>query len=338
MNVSPDFPRFSVVVNNYNYGSYLEEALDSALNQLGQLDELIVVDDGSTDRSLLILKEYERNRDLLLIEQRNKGQMKAVRAGIAAARGDVVVLLDSDDYFLSGYLANLRKIYRRNEDVSFVFTKPDIAGKDSARAVEMREILDRMAFPRGTVGPTKWAALLFHEFVGVPTSGLSLRRSLADKIMSLPESIDNTVRLGPVAKHIFRIPQQEANRHGFSADGVIVRCASALGATKFYNDYPGFMYRIHGLNKYAAAPRWGRWYLRSNEKRLLRDVQRHFSIESRPTASELRDEMKNRSWAKQWRRKTRIRLEYCLAALRARGSIMEKLLAMGTAAGVDHSR
>ena len=60
---------------------------------------------------------------------------------------------------------------------------------------ETRDILNHMTFPPGKVGQTKWAGLLFSEFVGVPTSGVSLKRSLAEKIMSLPEAIDTTVQI-----------------------------------------------------------------------------------------------------------------------------------------------
>ncbi len=252
--------------------------------------------------------------------------MKAVRAGLAAARGDVVVLLDSDDYFLEGYLDRLRQIYCENPAVSYVFTRPSVSGEDHSMVEETREVLDRMAFPPGLIGPTRWAALLFHEFVGVPTSGNSMRRFLAMQIISLPASVDRTISLGVWTKRIFGISAGASRKHGFSADGVIVTCSSALGALKYYDIRPGFMYRIHGSNKYASMPKRGRWYLRSHRKRLLSPILAgHFSIQLRPSATELREEIVHRSWALNSRRRLRIRIEYCLATLRSRGPLRQKI-------------
>lgn len=326
MEMTYTVPSLSVVVNNYNYGEYLEQALDSALQQLREGDELIVVDDGSTDSSLALLKQREREGSLVLIAQRNQGQMKAVRAGLATARGNVVVLLDSDDYFLEGYLDRLREIYCHNPAVSYVFTRPSVSGNDQAMVEETRDVLDRMAFPPGPIGPTRWAALLFHEFVGVPTSGNSMRLSLAKQIVSLPASIDRTISLDIWRKRIFGISDQASRKHGFYADSVIVTCSSALGALKYYNDCPGFMYRIHGTNMYASMPGRGRWYLRSQRKRLLSPILAgHFSIHLRPSVAELREEIVHRTWALNSRRRLRIRIEYCLATLRSRGPLRQKI-------------
>jgi len=329
-------PSLSIVVNNYNYARYLEQALDSALRQLCPADELIVVDDGSTDESRAILARYRQTHNLVLIEQENQGQMKAVRAGLNAANKDIVALLDSDDYFLDGYLDRLRHIYTNNPEISYVFTNPEVSGENPELARETRDVLDRMTFPPGSVGRTRWAALLFHEFVGVPTSGNSMRRSLAKEMVSLPAAVDGTVPIGPWTRRVFGISPQESRKHGFSADGVIVTCSSAVGAIKYYDDRPGFMYRIHGANKYATVPRRGRWYLRSHRKRLLSPILTgHFSIASRPTATELRTEILQRAWALNRRRRLRIRIEYCLATLRSRGTIRQKIVTIMTLLRTD---
>ena len=335
MSMPQNCPRLSVVVNNYNYDAYLREALDSALAQMAAGDELIVVDDGSTDDSISILRHYEQEHGIRLFEQRNQGQMRAVRNGIGAAQGDVILLLDSDDFFLEGYLDRLRSIYRQNPDVAFVFSEPDVRGTDIAGVKETRDILAHMTFPPGKVGQTKWAGLLFSEFVGVPTSGVSLKKSLAEKIMSLPDSIDTTVKISATKKFFLGISEHEASKFGFAADAIIVRCASALGVDKYYNDQPGFMYRIHGSNKYAAVPKWGRWYMRRSRKRAIAKLfSDHFSIDLHPTTTELYDEFQKRSLPLHLRRRLRLRLNYCLALLTSRGSVIQKLSALLTTAGL----
>ena len=81
----------SVIVNNYNYGSYLSEAIDSALNQTYPNVEVIVVDDGSTDNSREIIAGYG-NRIVSILKE-NGGQGTCFNAGFERSSGDVVVFL-----------------------------------------------------------------------------------------------------------------------------------------------------------------------------------------------------------------------------------------------------
>jgi glycosyltransferase involved in cell wall biosynthesis len=91
-------PLVSIIINNYNYGHFLDEAIDSALTQSYPNIEVIVVDDGSTDNSREIIANYV-NR-LFPIVKENGGQGSAFNAGFAASRGDIVIFLDSDDVLL----------------------------------------------------------------------------------------------------------------------------------------------------------------------------------------------------------------------------------------------
>src|SRR5207248_4990058 len=85
----------SIIVNNYNYERFLTEAIDSALNQTYCNTEVIVVDDGSTDGSLEIIASYGHR--IIPLLKRNGGQNSTLIAGFSLSRGDVVLLLDSDD-------------------------------------------------------------------------------------------------------------------------------------------------------------------------------------------------------------------------------------------------
>jgi glycosyltransferase involved in cell wall biosynthesis len=335
LNPSEHQLRLSIVVNNYNYAKFLPEALDSALAQMHAGDELVVVDDGSTDDSPAILRQYEIDHGIRLIRQENQGQMRAVRVGIDAARGDVVVLLDSDDVFLDGYLERLRKIYTDCPDISFVFANAQLRGESDASIQQMSGVLNRMEFSPGPVGTTKWAALLFHEFVGIPTSGNSLHRTLAIRSIDLPAEIDETTALSPLITGLLGISKGDQKQFGHTADGVIVRAASILGARKYYDERPGFIYRIHGSNKYATVPRLGRWYLRRKRKmEFRRIVQQHFSLSTKPTAVELKNEILGRSFSQYPLRRLFIRGNYCRAILTSKGSPGEKIAALSAALGL----
>ena len=94
----------SVIVNNYNYGKFLPQAIDSALEQTYPRVEVIVVDDGSTDDSREIISRYDsRIRSVL---KSNGGQASALNAGFTASHGDVVLFLDADDFLYPSAVAN----------------------------------------------------------------------------------------------------------------------------------------------------------------------------------------------------------------------------------------
>lgn len=95
--------KISVIIPNYNYGRYLSQAIESVLTQSYKNIELIVVNNGSTDDSLDVLRFYE-NR-IRLINQANLGQSGARNSGLANATGDLVAFLDADDLWESSKLA-----------------------------------------------------------------------------------------------------------------------------------------------------------------------------------------------------------------------------------------
>ncbi|HMX28215.1 MAG TPA: glycosyltransferase family A protein, partial [Blastocatellia bacterium] len=94
----------SIIVSSYNYGRFLNEAIDSALGQTYANTEVIVVDDGSTDDSRQIIAAYDDR--ILPVLKDNGGQASAFNAGFAASRGQVVFFLDSDDVLLPTAVEN----------------------------------------------------------------------------------------------------------------------------------------------------------------------------------------------------------------------------------------
>src|SRR6202521_5362735 len=102
--------RFSVLLPVYNRENYVRQAVDSVLNQTFTDFELLVIDDGSTDRSLEILKSY--GSKLKFIQQRNQGPEIARNTAAAVAQGEYLVYLDSDDFFLPFALETFDKVIR----------------------------------------------------------------------------------------------------------------------------------------------------------------------------------------------------------------------------------
>ena len=93
-------PKVSVIIPVYNVEEYLRECLDSVVNQTLKEIEIICVDDGSTDSSLEILKEYaKKDSRITVITQQNLHAGVARNAGLAIAKGEYLSFLDSDDFF-----------------------------------------------------------------------------------------------------------------------------------------------------------------------------------------------------------------------------------------------
>src|SRR6478735_4019552 len=102
-------PLISVIVTCYNYARYVGRAIESALEQAYDSVEVIVVNDGSQDESLAVIGRYaERVR---LIDQHNQGSIAAYNAGFAASRGDIIVLLDADDWLEPEVLSRVAKVW-----------------------------------------------------------------------------------------------------------------------------------------------------------------------------------------------------------------------------------
>lgn len=95
-------PRVSVLIPSFNHCRYIEVCIDSVLAQTFSDIEIVVVDDGSTDGSIDILRGY--GDQIILIEQANRGTQAARNTAITASSGELLALLDSDDVWLPNKL------------------------------------------------------------------------------------------------------------------------------------------------------------------------------------------------------------------------------------------
>src|SRR5438105_2154973 len=102
--------KVSIIINNYNYAQFLEQAVESALAQTYPNCEVIVVDDGSADGSREVLNKFEGRATIIL--QENRGQVAALNNGLKRATGDLILFLDSDDVLFPEALEVVVKSWR----------------------------------------------------------------------------------------------------------------------------------------------------------------------------------------------------------------------------------
>ncbi len=108
-------PLITVITPSYNQSDYLEQTLTSVLEQDYPNFEYIVIDGGSTDGSVEIIRKYADHLSYWVSEE-DRGQSHAINKGMKLAKGKICGWLNSDDYFLPGALQNIAKLWSENQE------------------------------------------------------------------------------------------------------------------------------------------------------------------------------------------------------------------------------
>lgn len=115
-----NYPKISIVTPSFNQGQYLEKTILSVLNQNYPNLEYIIIDGGSTDNSIEIIKKYEQQLTYWVSEKDN-GQSEAINKGLRRCTGDIVAWLNSDDYYESDTFKQVVSIFEKNPQVGLVY-------------------------------------------------------------------------------------------------------------------------------------------------------------------------------------------------------------------------
>ncbi len=117
---SESFQRVSVIITSYNHAKFIEQSIMSVLNQSYGNVELIVVDDGSTDGSPMIIKDLQLKHSFSFFEQKNGGCASAVNHGLRYATGEYIGFLASDDYYHPEKISQQLAYYTQNPHFGFI--------------------------------------------------------------------------------------------------------------------------------------------------------------------------------------------------------------------------
>jgi glycosyltransferase involved in cell wall biosynthesis len=178
-------PLVSILINNYNYGRFLDDAIQSALSQTYKNIEIIVVDDGSTDNSREVLENFQGK--ITSIFKSNGGQASAFNVGVAHSKGEIISFLDADDAFAPNKIERIMEEFNRNSDILWCFDKIVHCNEKmqplstSKRSDKFYYSDHRNQIVNGSLGK--------HLVMEIPaTSGLSFKAELLSKIFPMPES------------------------------------------------------------------------------------------------------------------------------------------------------
>lgn len=112
-------PLISIIITSFNQADFLGFAVSSILSQDYENKEIILIDGGSTDQSLAVIKMYE-GRLKYWVSEPDRGQAHAINKGFAHAEGDIITFLSSDDYYLPGAFNDVARIYTEDPKVGAV--------------------------------------------------------------------------------------------------------------------------------------------------------------------------------------------------------------------------
>jgi glycosyltransferase involved in cell wall biosynthesis len=176
--------KFTVLVSSYNYRDYVVQAVESALAQTLPPHEVIVVDDGSTDDSLAVLRaRFGQTPAVQILSQPNRGQLAAWIAGFEGSSGDVIALLDSDDLWEPGYLAGMARVYEHHQSVDVVYCNMVKFGARQGLMLQRRwHRRDR------DLGTSVLLGCFHPRWQGNATSANTARRALMARILELPSN------------------------------------------------------------------------------------------------------------------------------------------------------
>ena len=210
------------VISSYNYAQFICEAVDSALGQTVAFDEIIIVDDGSTDGTVELLKgRYAHHPSIQIVSKENQGQLSCFNEGFLRSSGDIVFFLDADDVYEPDYVEQMLEVYRREPGFDFVYCGVRRFGRKESGLKSARD---------QDFGYSVILTACLRDWIGGPTSCLSMRRATLEKILPLPFLDSWRTR----------------------ADDCLVFGASLAGARKFYLARALVRYRVHDQNQFCG--------------------------------------------------------------------------------------
>ncbi|WP_378950578.1 glycosyltransferase [Pelosinus sp. sgz500959] len=157
----PLTPRISVLMSVYNGETYLRETIESILGQTFTDFEFLIVDDGSTDKSLEIIQSYHDPRIILLKNEHNMGLIKSLNRGLDVARGEFIARMDADDISKPERLAKQLTYLQEHPDIAVCGTWMETIGVSQSR------IMGENSYPLDS--KILKCLLLFYNAIAHPT-------------------------------------------------------------------------------------------------------------------------------------------------------------------------
>ncbi len=235
--------KISIVIPNYNSGKYLAKSLDSILRQSYPDFEILVVDGGSIDNSLEVLRKYQEIcKSLYVISTKTEGAVDHINIGMQIAKGDIVAWLSADDTYEPGCFEAVAKCFFNRPRVQWMYGKVQIidSGDKEVRGIitKAKEMLQpRYSYP----------ALQCVSFISEPSvfmrTGFYYRIGEYNKDLPLTADYEYWLRAGMLSRPVF------VNRY-------LANWRAHTGSTSVNN------YKEQMLQAYQVQKRFSAWWFR----------------------------------------------------------------------------
>lgn len=173
-------PKISIVTPSYNQGRFIEDNLKSVANQKYGNVEHIVVDGGSTDDTIEILREYEDTYDLRWVSEEDRGQSHAINKGIKMATGEWIGWQNSDDYYLPNAFSTIVEALNKQPGKDVIYGDAVVVDENGSN-------IDRMY----NIQPSPFVQQYWSLFTNNQTT--FFRQSVFDEVGPLSEELDLTM-------------------------------------------------------------------------------------------------------------------------------------------------
>jgi glycosyltransferase involved in cell wall biosynthesis len=198
-------PKVSIVVPIYNVERYLNECVDSILRQTLKDIEIILIDDGSPDRSGEIIDEYaKKDKRVIAVHQENSGYSKAVNRGIDMARGEYIGIIESDDFIEDDMYESLYKNAKKNKTevtkgLFYIYHSRPSVGSSHNILYRNPNGIDLRFAPDGVFNPVDWPRIIgFHASIWS-----SIYRADFIKKIKIPETAGASYQDFPFMTEVF---------------------------------------------------------------------------------------------------------------------------------------
>lgn len=260
MSTKPNYaPVFSVVMPMYNVEKYVKEAIYSVLNQSYDNFELLLVDDGCTDKTIEKVKSFEDVR-IKLITQRNRGLAGARNTGIHHAKGQYIALLDSDDIWHRDKLLEHLKHFNENPDVSVSYSSSEFVDESSlplgiGQYPKLTDISPKDIFCRNPIGNGSAPVFKRQVFDKVGRNQIlegEVRRTFFDERLRQSEDIELWLRIALSTSFKFAGIEKALTYYRVNSSGLSANLEAQLESWKRvvkhnYSLNPDFFNRWYSL-------------------------------------------------------------------------------------------
>jgi glycosyltransferase involved in cell wall biosynthesis len=241
-------PLLSIVIPSFNYARYLPDCLDSIFTQVDPPEfEVVIVDDGSTDHTVDVLRSIQDARVRVVRHERNRGHVVTINEALPLARGAIVARIDPDDRYRPEFMSTVCRLLTAHPDVGLVYGNAaiiDALGHAAGRTSVRPHV--------GDFKGSEFIPLLERNFICAPT--VAARREMWIDALPVP--------------------------HGLAFNDWYFSLMAARRRPCYFVDQVLAEYRVHGANHHATVSR-----NRSEERSVLWLLDRLFSqVEAVPEA------------------------------------------------------